>query len=112
MSILNGRLTGLTLKINYNNTYNVHTTHTTDKEVFELLSAFADELATVFITSQAVVSNDVAPENAFKDTMSGIAVLVETADGEKCDRCWMYSVNTVSDGEGCVCERCKGVLGI
>ncbi len=82
------------------------------EETKDVLDAFADELATVFITSQAVVSNDVAPENAFKDTMSGIAVLVETADGEKCDRCWMYSVNTVSDGEGCVCERCKGVLGI
>ena len=78
----------------------------------DVLSAFADELATVFITSQAVVSCDAAPENAFNDTTSGIAVLVETADGEKCDRCWMYSVNTVSDGDGCVCERCKGVLGI
>ena len=78
----------------------------------EVLCSFADELATVFITSQAVVSCDVAPENAFKDTVSGIAILVEVADGEKCDRCWMYSANTVSDGEGCVCERCKSVLGI
>jgi len=83
-----------------------------DGEAKDVLSAFVDELATVFITSQAVISTEAAPENAFKDTTSSIAVLVETADGEKCDRCWMYSVNTVSDGEGCVCERCKGVLGI
>jgi isoleucyl-tRNA synthetase len=78
----------------------------------EVLSSFASELATVFITSQAVVCEGAAPENAFKDTTSGISVLVEAADGEKCDRCWMYSINTVSDGEGCVCERCKSVLGI
>jgi len=78
----------------------------------DVLASFADELATVFITSQAVISDENAPENAFKDTISGIAVLVETADGEKCDRCWMYSTNNVSDGEGCVCQRCKDVLGI
>ena len=81
-------------------------------ETKEILSAFANELATVFITSEAIVSEENAPSNAFTDTVSGIAVVVEPADGQKCDRCWMFSKNVFADGDGCVCERCKNVLGI
>ena len=66
----------------------------------------------MFITSEAIVSEENAPSNAFTDTVSGIAVVVEPADGQKCDRCWMFSKNVFADGDGCVCERCKNVLGI
>jgi isoleucyl-tRNA synthetase len=42
-----------------------------------------------------------------------IAAVVDAADGEKCDRCWNYTVNGFHDGEdGCLCPRCKAVLGL
>ena len=78
------------------------------------MKAFADKLALVFITSQATVVKGEAPEGAFTETVSGIAVLVENADGEKCDRCWMYTTAPIYDGEGdekgCLCGRCHKVV--
>ena len=75
-----------------------------------LLESFADDLATVFIASKATVSSENAPEGAFTETESGIAVLVEKADGHKCDRCWSYSTEGVLDEEGFICERCRKIL--
>ncbi len=75
-----------------------------------LLESFADDLATVFIVSQVILCDGAAPEGAFTETESGIAVLVEKADGCKCDRCWTYSTKGVSDGEGFICERCRKIL--
>ncbi len=83
---------------------------------YTILSSFADKLALVFITSQATVVKGGAPAGAFTETESGIAVLVEPADGEKCDRCWMYITDAIHDSEGeevgCLCPRChKAVYG-
>ena len=90
------------------------TVYTTDAAQYAVLDAFADKLALVFITSQATVVKGEAPEGAFAETVSGIAVLVENADGEKCDRCWMYTTAPIYDGEGeergCLCGRCHKVV--
>ena len=67
------------------------TIYTEDTGIYSLLEDFAGELATVFIVSGAKLEKGKAPDGAFADTTSGIAVLVAQADGEKCDRCWMYS---------------------
>ena len=88
------------------------------RTVKQVLNSFADKLALVFITSQATVVKGEAPEDAFAETVSGIAVLVENADGEKCDRCWMYTTAPIYDGEGddseqargCLCGRCHKVV--
>ena len=86
------------------------TIYTSNEEHKALLDSFADELATVFIVSQAYVSTENAPEGAFCETESGIAVLVDKADGYKCDRCWTYSTEGVHDEEGFICERCRKIL--
>ena len=76
-----------------------------------LLDSFKDDLATVFIVSGAHVSTENVPEGAFCETESGISVLVEKADGHKCDRCWSYSTEGVTDDEGgFLCERCRKLL--
>ena len=72
-----------------------------------LLDAFAEELTAVCIVSQAVVTEDAPVDSAFKGEVSAISVLVENAEGEKCDRCWMYTTDIVEDGEGRICRRCK-----
>ncbi|MBR6411286.1 MAG: hypothetical protein IKS35_07875, partial [Clostridia bacterium] len=70
-------------------------------------------LATVFITSQAEVRREQAPEGAFTETVSGIAVSVLPAEGCRCDRCWSYSVSGVrTDEDGFLCDRCRKILKI
>jgi len=87
------------------------TVYTTDDEAYSTLAAFQSELATTYITSQAYVVKGEAPEGAFTETQTGIAVKVETAEGHKCARCWSYSTNGEIDADGdFLCERCKNIL--
>ena len=87
------------------------TVYTADKAVLELLAKFsAEELKTVFITSGAFVVEGTAPEGAYVPEEGKIAVLVESADGERCDRCWCYSTEGEKTEEGFICARCKNIL--
>ena len=87
------------------------TVYTNDDDVYASINDFASDLATVYITSAATVVKGDAPEGAFNETQSGIAVVVANADGCKCGRCWSYSTEGVDDGEGgFLCERCRKIL--
>ena len=87
------------------------TIYAENAETYALLKEFEDELATVYITSGVKLVNGKADEKAFSETDSGIAVLVEQADGHKCDRCWAYSTEgeATEDG-GFICAKCKAVI--
>ena len=86
------------------------TIYTNNEEQLALLDSFKDELATVFIVSSANVVKGEAADGAFAETVSGISVLVEKADGCKCDRCWSYSTKGEQTEDGFICERCKNIL--
>lgn len=81
-----------------------------DAEQMALLKSFGDELTTVFIVSGVKLSDEKAPEGAHTEGASGIGVLVELADGCKCDRCWSYSTKGVKEDDGFLCERCRAIL--
>ncbi|MBR2131852.1 MAG: class I tRNA ligase family protein, partial [Oscillospiraceae bacterium] len=81
-------------------------------ETKALLESFGDELSTIFIVSGVTVTDATAPEGAYCNEENTLGVLVETADGEKCDRCWSYSTDGIHDGEGFLCKRCKTILGL
>ena len=87
------------------------TVYTEDKDAAALLESFGTDLATVYIVSDAKVVVGKAPEGAFTETASGIEVLVELADGEKCDRCWAHSTEGehTEDG-GFICAKCKAII--
>ena len=87
------------------------TVYTEDKDVAALLESFGADLATVYIVSDAKVVVGKAPEGAFTETASGIEVLVELADGDKCDRCWAHSTEGehTEDG-GFICAKCKAII--
>lgn len=88
------------------------TVYAENVDVYNLLKSFENELATVYIVSSVKLENGKAPANAFADTASGIAVLVEQADGRKCDRCWAYSVDGVdTEDGGFICSKCRSVIG-
>ena len=81
------------------------------RQAYGVLCAFADKLSEIYITSAAYVVKGDAPEGAFAETQTGIAVLVQNADGCKCGRCWSYSTEGVTDDEGgFLCERCRKIL--
>ena len=87
------------------------TVYTEDADVAALLNSFAADLATIYIVSEAKVVVGKAPEGAFTETASGIGVLVELADGDKCDRCWAHSTEGehTEDG-GFICAKCKAII--
>ncbi|MBO5897722.1 MAG: isoleucine--tRNA ligase [Clostridia bacterium] len=86
------------------------TVYTEDDAQYELLASFGDMLKTVFIVSGVKLEKGKAPEGALSETASGIGVLVEGADGCKCDRCWSFSTEGKQDGEGFLCARCLEIL--
>ena len=87
------------------------TVFTPDEAQAALLESFADTLNLIFITSQASVVRGEAPEGAYTDPDTGVSVLVEPADGRKCDRCWTFVTDGTEVGDGYLCPRCRRVVG-
>ena len=76
----------------------------------DLAAAFAgQDAAALFITSDATISTDAAPSDAFVlDGVSDVAVAFAKAEGGKCARCWKITPEvTVEDG---ICNRCDDVV--
>jgi isoleucyl-tRNA synthetase len=72
--------------------------HVSDKAIFNTL--FDIDLAEVFITSNAMATNEDAPAGAFRlNDVPGVAVVVEKAQGIKCARSWKISDDVGSDPE-------------
>ena len=71
-----------------------------DKENYEFLKGKEDLLQEVFIVSGVEL-------NESKE----FSVEVKTADGEKCERCWMYSTTVGEDKENpTICHKCSEAL--
>ena len=89
------------------------TIYAPDAEAFAMLKSFESELATLCIVSQVALVNGEVPAEAVIEEGAPIGVLVDAADGEKCDRCWNYTTEPFHDeGEGVLCPRCRAVLGL
>jgi isoleucyl-tRNA synthetase len=72
--------------------------YVSDQKTFATL--FDIDLAEVCITSNAMLTNEDAPANAFRlNEVPGVAVVVEKAAGAKCARSWKISADVGSDPE-------------
>jgi isoleucyl-tRNA synthetase len=72
--------------------------YVSDKTIFDTL--FDIDLAEVCITSNAMVTNDTAPPDAFAlGDVPGVAVVVEKAQGIKCARSWKILPDVGADPE-------------
>lgn len=83
-----------------------------EEDLYEKLQPYAEDLKTIFIVSKAgLVRPEQKTEAFFKTGLDGLHVLVEKAEGEKCQRCWIYdaSVGSISDQPG-ICARCSQAL--
>ena len=67
------------------------------------------DAASLFITSNARITADPAPDDAFRlDGVDSVAVAFALADGGKCARCWRITPEvTAEDG---ICKRCEDVV--
>lgn len=74
-------------------------------KLYELLKSMESELAEIFITSKAEVSDSEAPEEAFAGEV--VRVIAKASEYEKCGRCWVHSetVGTIEGFDG-ICADC------
>jgi isoleucyl-tRNA synthetase len=77
----------------------------------KLLEAHREALPALFIVSQVDVEAS-APEGATpSETLPGLTIKIERADGKKCERCWNYSTHVGENARyPTVCERCTAAL--
>lgn len=76
------------------------------------LAALSDFLPRLLIVSRVhLVEGTDAPQDAYRSEEAGMAIAVVAADGEKCERCWIYD-ETVGQVEShqTLCKRCASVL--
>ncbi|WP_312642445.1 isoleucine--tRNA ligase [Hydrogenoanaerobacterium sp.] len=80
-----------------------------DGELYDFLSSVRDELATAFIVSSVELVKDLQGE--FVSEVEGLKISVTLAEGEKCERCWIYSETVGKCAEHpALCARCASVL--
>ena len=82
-----------------------------DEETKTLVDSISESMKQLFIVSDFEVAGslDEAPENALK--LDNVAIVVEKANGETCERCWVVStdVGTV-EAHPTLCSRCAEVI--
>ena len=76
-----------------------------------LFDSYMDFLPIFFLVSEVVLSTNKLISAHEGSTIEGLQVLVERASGNKCQRCWNWSVSVGTFGdEPELCERCCSVV--
>ncbi len=81
-------------------------------EALEDVEQTGADLRELFIVSQIKLSNAPAPEDCYhSEEVEGLGVVASKANGEKCQRCWVYSqeLGSLEEHPG-ICPRCSKVL--
>ncbi len=81
----------------------------------ELLSDTLEDMRAICIISQLHIEDfATAPTDAIlPDDMQEVAIVVEKAQGEKCERCWIYNTNLGTDpNHPSLCPRCTKVMSM
>lgn len=81
-------------------------------DLFQLLTSYLTDLRSIFIVSQVALDSEGNMANAYESqTLDGLVIHVEPAQGEKCNRCWIYepSVGTHADHPA-ICNRCRSAI--
>ncbi|MBW1695534.1 MAG: isoleucine--tRNA ligase [Deltaproteobacteria bacterium] len=80
--------------------------------LYEQLRAYEKDLRFILIVSSAVLLKNQKLEGAFESSaLDGLSVLVEKAEGRKCERCWVYDLSVGSNTEKpTICKRCAAAI--
>jgi isoleucyl-tRNA synthetase len=77
-------------------------------EMYRLLLSYGEDLRSLFIVSQVVLleSQPLSPAYVSQE-IAGLSIQVLPAEGEKCERCWVYDTGVGSHPEhATLCPRC------
>lgn len=77
----------------------------------QLLDSISENMKQLFIVSGFEVGGAIAdaPENAVK--LEHAAIVVEKAEGETCERCWIVTTEIGKDeNHPTLCQRCASVV--
>ncbi len=90
---------------------NAHVTLTADGATYDFLKANEADLITVFIVSGVCVEKG-SDEGAYKaEEVGNLYIKVTAAEGEKCERCWMFSDTVGSHSDHpTLCARCAEAI--
>jgi isoleucyl-tRNA synthetase len=86
---------------------------TSDRELFDFLSSFTDNLGTIFIVSHAEIKFTDKIEEPISDEegLSKLSVTISKARGTKCARCWKYRESVGRSAEhSAICSDCVDVV--
>jgi len=84
--------------------------HISDKETLAAVRSVPFE--DICITSAISLTSDPSPDEAFRlPEIDGITVVFETAEGDKCQRCWKILPDVGSHSHAETCGRCNSALG-
>jgi isoleucyl-tRNA synthetase len=79
--------------------------------IYDILKAHETELRSIFIVSKVNLIRGDLLEGDESETIPGLFLNVESAAGEKCERCWVHDVSVGSYKTlPTICDRCKNVL--
>jgi isoleucyl-tRNA synthetase len=77
----------------------------------KLLEEKQSVLPALFIVSQVVIHPSAIAASIPAETLPGLTIKIERADGAKCERCWNYSKHVGENSRyPTVCERCTEAL--
>jgi isoleucyl-tRNA synthetase len=82
------------------------------RTLYDALQPYAEQMRSIFIVSKAVVLNEETIDATFESAeVEGLRVRVESAEGEKCERCWVHDVSVGTAHEHpTICDRCLSAL--
>jgi len=74
----------------------------------EFIESVLSELSEIFIVSQTELKEG---KGSFEAAFEGLSIDIVKADGDKCERCWMYSDTVGKNKEHeTLCKRCAHIL--
>jgi len=81
-------------------------------ELHGLLLSYQDDLRSLFIVSQVVLTGShPLPAAHISQEIAGLSIQVSAAEGEKCERCWVYDPGVGSHPEhATLCPRCLAAI--
>lgn len=78
-------------------------------ELYDFVKAMEADLPTIFIVSQVEIDKTIRDD--LDCDVDGLGISIEKADGEKCERCWVYSDTVGKDANHpTLCARCASIV--
>jgi isoleucyl-tRNA synthetase len=82
------------------------------QSLYDSLSPYADELHSIFIVSQTTLAQAPMDGDAYvSEAMEDLKIIVKSAEGGKCERCWMHEPSVGWDqAHPSLCKRCTQAI--